>query len=1512
MLVLGDVSDSAVLDRKAQPEEERIEEFVPFPAKSSQALSALSFHSSFFSYTTDSSISAEPVLTSKSPALVTSPSSSASRGGRAPLQRTGSLSPQSQPSAPASLSAVHEAGQSPDVKEEKFLFSSSLSSSAVLAEMRTTISQLTTSSFPVPPPLVAASAMTTQVLPCCTDDEGQHCSRASPPAMASSSLSLWTPRTADKPQTEARELRCRGPSAKDPGAADTVLTLPLAALDELPPPTLVSSSSFFSASPSAASPLLAVAASLNETPVRASLSHLATSLLYADGVDPLADEPHTQSRINTAALPWVPMLLPTMPDPKRRQQRGTDTFPPHAEGHDDVRCAAQAGGKPAAKRRRTRKGTKEEASTTGEVVSIAERGMPAPAPLPQSPSSRRRRTSKAATKDAHQIALTTTVRKDAGLAPMPKSEAPLDQKENCDGARGLTESSKDHSPASHTEPRHISLPPNSAKPSTALHPQELTVLGGDVPLSHLFATGSNLSADSKSMAPAACQPPAAPSVPSQSQEERLRRTRFRQARVPRTAAAAAEDGAPPSAGLVAAETSREEAEPASAAATSSPLCLSSPPVPRLPARSEKLDDGGAKAELPASGGTSAAPSLGAARGGKTPTSSLTLPARKRRTVQTTPAGATETPSSTGSGDTSGSNGAATHAVSTSKCAADVQPSLLQAWWSAACTSASSSESGRSCLWVELSEGYQEAHGTLLRQALVYWGWLHSESSVSHCGGLELPIGVSPLSSSSTPKCTSRRRARDRKRSETTAAGASAQCERTDRRVNNGLVVLLCPSPLPMEEALRWWTQRAHVEHSFMPPLLAVSMSADPQSSALGRSDRVPSASRAVPTPEEEYELLRGAIQLASSVYCTDAARSLAVSCTAAGHAALAQLLSLNQVFDSLQVCADTLRSAAGLPPVSSLVQTPLDEDADVGSLTAVLAVTALVQGAGSGSGSAREGGRAASLQERCFAELCRWNGLAAALQRQPRRPQLVLRRVCVNPLHRNGGTSKRKRTPVGPAVSPSALMDPSEGVLSASSVAGSSLLPEERCQWVTYGMVLPATRNEDTFASSARREDRVLASQSPLVALAPAHLSALYLFGRALFTPDNYATAVNVVESYARVSQRCLTDYISDYTCVMTGPLRYSVSATVRRYLQVRVLVELAPLLALVGNMTAAQPLASTRLSAGGACVSPPSTSTLSAPVALFARSQWRTVMLSLSCTCNPRLYEQVPRTDDGVKVCRHVAELFHYFTTQQFSVVGHQAVQREQPLPQHQVQRAPARVDPMLYLRSLSPVSLRTTSSEKRQLSRRSRTSTSTSTSSSGSSTNVISSSLPLPAPYTHSSDLCADSEGTARKQEKHEVSGSDSTDSASSARPPARCRSLQRSATVALSPATPSKAPRTRPSKKAQRSSTAAAANASVASSATASAAGTNFHTQALQYALRLLQERLRDGSGERTADGGRASLATAATRDGGSLFRPSGPPPPARARKRTRSEGVSAGETEHARALRLVEQLLRDQLR
>ncbi|CAM43134.2 conserved hypothetical protein [Leishmania braziliensis MHOM/BR/75/M2904] len=1508
MHILGGASESSALDHEAHLGEQPIRELVQLPAKRPQVPSELSFHSSFFSYTIDSPSWGEPRLTSKSPAFTMSSSRAASPRSRTPSQRTGSLSPQSQPVAPASLSAVHEAERRLDMKDEKtFLLSSSLSSSAVLGGTCCTTSQLTTPSLTVPLPLVAARTMATQVLPRCTDVEGQHHSRASQLPRTSSPPSSLTSRTADRPRGEEYELRRSGSSAKEPGVADTVLTLPLAALGEVPLPTPRLSSSSFSASLPAVSPLSALAASFSETPSCTPLSHLATTLLYTDDADPLADELRAESRINAAALSWVPLPLPTIPTKKSRLQRRAATRPPHLGDHSDGQCVSEVGAHPAVKQMWTRRKTKKGAVPTGEVISVVQGGMLTPATLPQQPSSagRRRTSSKAATKGTDQSAFATMASNAAEPVPIPGPAAALNQSEVREGLRSLTESSTRHTPAFRTDLEHLSLSATFPKQSKRHRQQELAVLADDVPLFDLFATGSYLSANATSMAPAACQSPVTPLVSPLSQGERLKRTRRRMAGVPQAEAAGVEDRAAPSAGRVAVETRRDGADTASATAASLPPPLSSPSAPQVLARSEELEGGGTGRTLPASGGFSAAPSRSETGGRKTPTSSPTLSVRKGRKSQWTPAASTDTPSCSGDGSSNDCNGAVTQAVSSVKCAADMQPSPLQAWWSAVCTSGSSSESGRSCLWIELAEGYQETHETLLRQVLVYWGCLHRESCVNSCGALELPINASPLSSSSPSNCSSRKRARNRKRTETNPASDIAPLKDAGRRDNNGLVVLLCPSSLPMEEALRWWTQRTHVEHSFMPPLLAVSMSVDSSSSAARRADRVPSVSREVPTLEEEHELFRGAIEQASRMYCTDPARSLAVSCSAAGHAALTQVLSLGQVFENLQVCADVLRSTAGFPPTSSVVKTLLEEDADVGSLAAALAVTAPTRDTRSSNAGERR--CAASLQDRCFAELCRWNDLAAALQRQPRRPLLVLRRMCVDTLHRNDGTSKAPPKGAGVTGSLSTLMGDSEGVLSTSSVACSSLLSQQRRQWVTYGMVLPATRNEDTFASSACREDRVLASQPPPVALAPLYLSALHLFGRILFASHNYATAVNVVESYARVSQRCLSDYLSGYSCVATGPLRYAVSATIRRYLQVRVQVALAPLLALVSEGAAAQQLTSTRPSASGACVSLPSIPTSLAPVVLLARSTWRTVVPSLSCTCNPHLYEQVPRTDDGVKVCRHLAELFHYFITQQFSVVAHQAEPKEQSLQRHQLQSAPTGVDAMPFSRS-PQASLCTTLLRKRQLSRCSRSHTSTNNFSSSASHTL--SSLPFPVPYASSPDLCAGSERTVRKQERNEAPESEGTDSTSSTGPSAQHHLLQHSVTAALSPAKRSNAPRTRPSKMVQRSSPVEAANASVASSAGTSAAGTDFHTQALQYALRLLHERMRDGSGGRSADGGAVSLAAAATGECDSLFHTSGPP--AHVRKRTRSDGGTSREAERVRALQLVEQLLRDQLR
>ncbi|KAG5470725.1 hypothetical protein LSCM1_01971 [Leishmania martiniquensis] len=1492
MLIHEDVPKSGVLDLEAQLERRRCEESATRSAQPSQSLSVFPFNSSFFSHTTESPTSAELPLTPKSPASASSFRSPAPSGSRAPLPRAGPSSLRSTLAAPASSSAVHEAVPPLGMSTTKTPFTSSLLSSGVLAGTQTTMSLL------VPPSLEAPSAMTTPVLPLLVDREGLHCILASRPAIALSELPLRAPRAGDDLQGEERERGISASPAKDLSTANTVSTLPLAALSELP-------SSSFSASSSAASPLSPTALSLDETHICASLSHLATSLLDADSTPIMADEPDAQNHINAATLSWVPMPLPAMPAPKRRPQKRVGTGPPHGEGHGDTACCGQGNGNPVEVRRCARRKMRERASATDDTLLAAEVGALALAPLPRPRSSaRRRRGFQAVTKDADQSSAATTASSDAELAPIPGTAATLDQEGQHDRLRGLAEPSRNRSPASHTEAGCLSFSPTAAKPPSELCPREMAALEVDMPLSSLLAAGGDLCASATPMVPASCQRQEAP-VSSPSQGRKLRWRPQRKARPSQIATEGAEESPAPFAGQMTIETAREMAEAAPTAAASLPLPLALPAAPQVLTHSAELGDGGAGCESPASNDSSAAPKISAAVKGQTSTVPQKLPARRR--PKNAPAAAPEVPPSTGKGGASDNNSAATQAVLTIRRAAALDPSPLQAWWCAMRASASSSKSGRPCLWIELTEGYQEAHGTLLRQVLVCWGCLLRESCASTCGGVELPIGGSPRPPISTWGCWSRKRTRDRKGGEAGGDGESAPVERVGKKCTNGLVVLLCPSSLPMARVLRWWAQRAHVEHSFMPPLLAVTMSADSPSAAVRIDDREPSAFRGAATPEEELELLKGAFAQASRMYCTDVACSLAVSCTAAGHAVLSQLLPAGQVFESLQICADLLGPAVGFPPASLLVETPLEGGTDVGSLTAVLAVTPPPRDISGSCSNAGEGWRAASLQERCFAELCRWNGLAATLQRQPRRPQLILCSAHADTLPCNGGASKGKGKATAATISLSALVDALEGVQYAPNVADSSLLPRQRQMRVMYGLVLPATRNEDTFASSARREARVLASQPPPVTLAPVHLSALYLFGRTLFTPDNYVTAVNVVESLARVSQRCLSDYLSDYSCATTGPLRYAVSATVRRYLQVRLLVALAPLLALINEGVATQQRSCTTLSASGARVSLSSPSTLRASVVLLARSEWRTIVPSLSCSCNPRFYEQVPRTDDGVKVCRHLAELFYYFITRQLSVVGRQVARREQPLQQCQPQRAPARDDPIPSLQS-PLVSLRTRSLEKRQRPTRSNSSRSRSSSSAG----VTSNSVPLSALYTNASRLCTDAERTVCKQGRDDDSESEDTASKPSALPSAPTHSLRHGAIAARPSSTRSDAPRTRSSKKAKRSSTVAAADASMTSPAGASAAGSDFHTQALQYALRLLHERLRDGSGEKPADGGAASLALGDTGDGEPLFRTGGSSPPASVRKRTHSGDGTPRETEHVRAIRLLEQMLRNQLR
>ncbi|KPA84943.1 hypothetical protein ABB37_01386 [Leptomonas pyrrhocoris] len=604
------------------------------------------------------------------------------------------------------------------------------------------------------------------------------------------------------------------------------------------------------------------------------------------------------------------------------------------------------------------------------------------------------------------------------------------------------------------------------------------------------------------------------------------------------------------------------------------------------------------------------------------------------------------------------------------------------WWkdTRAAAELNSPSQRRPCLWIELSTRYHDTHGAQLRQLLVYWGCVHqqkcehlkwSDKTGSSAAAADAPSCVRPTKAPSRHR--KRSRASEGRSTDRTQLPSSPSQSGTGKG-DGGIVVFLCPPTVSLVDALHWWTQRAHIAHGYMPPLFAVSMTAEmaiPPSAAAAAA----ASSTAVAAAADFYvsannvdRLLAKAVLHASLDMQLDPGRSLAVSCSAAGNTAFAQILSQNQIYTSLPACADVLAEMLRFPSTAQLLESAAaavpKEEVDVGSLAAVMATTVCSSDSLSDpcNREVEESRLPASLQDRYFEDLCKWSGLAARLRDKPRRPQLLLHRVCVDvlpgaPTQLEEDTERKRWTTIssGSRVSP------------ASKTAHSL-----RWLWLSYGLVRPATRNEDTFVNAARREARLLASHAPPVTLMPIHMSALSLFASLLFRRGNYVTAVNVVDAHASTSQRRLTDYISGYSCVVTGPMRYAVSATVRRYLHVRLSVSVAPLLALFsatstygataaaaddrrtaqkGHLRARAEVTTTTAATASPATSPEAAAVQA--VVHLARTQWRRVVGSLSCTCTPGMYEQVSHTEDGTKVCRHLAELFYYFVTQQFRVLA-------------------------------------------------------------------------------------------------------------------------------------------------------------------------------------------------------------------------------------------------------------------
>ncbi|KPI90149.1 hypothetical protein ABL78_0794 [Leptomonas seymouri] len=589
-----------------------------------------------------------------------------------------------------------------------------------------------------------------------------------------------------------------------------------------------------------------------------------------------------------------------------------------------------------------------------------------------------------------------------------------------------------------------------------------------------------------------------------------------------------------------------------------------------------------------------------------------------------------------------------------------------AWWRATRAAAASNipSAGRPCLWVEVSKLYQESYATVLRQLLVYWGCIHQQkcehAKASDKDGSSAAVATSrSFEQPSTASSSHRKRSRTGQSQSAESSPPHSSLHHGAPKGNDGIVILLCQPTVSLAEVLQWWTQRAHVAHGFMPPLLAVSMTEESVVPPPAAWKPGVSAAADFSSENSSATLLARAVLHASCDTQMDASRSLAVSCSEAGKAAFAHILSHSQIYASPSRCADVLAAVLRLPPTARLFEGATaaltEEEVDVGSLAAVMATTTCSSDAHYSPLRGETGAtrRPAFIQEKCFEELCRWNGLAARLRDKPRRPQLLLHRVCTDvlpdaPMQLGEVTVKEKRKIKCSGSTHTPASQTSQPLLSL---------------WLSYGLVRPATRNEDTFANAARREARLLAGHAPPVTLLPAHMSIITLFASLVFQRGNYTTAVNLVDAHARAPPRRLTDYISGYNCVFSGPMHYVVSATVRRYLHVRLDVNVTPLLAL-GSATSKSAVTAegTKASrkrgaatAAGATRRPAATTEASVVQAVvhLARTQWRGVLGFLSCTCTPRVYERTAHTDDGTKVCRHLAELFYYFVTQQFRVLA-------------------------------------------------------------------------------------------------------------------------------------------------------------------------------------------------------------------------------------------------------------------
>ncbi|CCW60331.1 unnamed protein product [Phytomonas sp. EM1] len=417
-----------------------------------------------------------------------------------------------------------------------------------------------------------------------------------------------------------------------------------------------------------------------------------------------------------------------------------------------------------------------------------------------------------------------------------------------------------------------------------------------------------------------------------------------------------------------------------------------------------------------------------------------------------------------------------------------------------------------------------------------------------------------------------------------------------------LIVLIADNMSALERSLLWWTLRPYAEHALILPIFGICpIGDDEECSACAPTSKESSdvrgsqeGKRVFPQTIRKSELSTKASQ---AVRHNDSQRRLPVGFT------LLQAVALHHLCDSFavntsnsyalcysKVCWDVLRGL-GIP--THHMKRSLEECAQC----IIKACT------GSTKASRRNEKNTANVG------FGLWLGAGTAAQQRrcdennvDEQREVIFSYLCSwNGLAQTLATNARRP----------------ELVLRVVKMLHSPISSFVLSVRICYALVRPVSTQGLCFACAISRDMRLFASQSPLVVL-PTRAVELFrnLFFKylsAFFTPSIFRTAVDVVRSSS-------PDYIKGYSCSTLGYLQFEVTSWLRQYVYVSLVVDLRPIVAhqALNNNS--------------------------------GMSLWGCVLRALQCSCTPREHEKILFSENGVKKCRHHAELLYYFVNRQIN----------------------------------------------------------------------------------------------------------------------------------------------------------------------------------------------------------------------------------------------------------------------